>query len=46
VLPLDQCEVEESEDIDVVIADIKKKKAMACQARAIIAQVCKYQISV
>jgi hypothetical protein len=39
VLPLEQCEVQESEDIDAVIADIKKKKAIATQTRAIIAQV-------
>jgi len=47
VLPLEECEVDESEDIDGVIADIKKKKAIASQTRAIVAKVgsrhqCKY----
>lgn len=40
VLPLEECEVNETEDIDEVIAEIKKKKATASQARAIIAKVC------
>jgi hypothetical protein len=39
VLPLEECEVDESEDIDGVIADIKKKKAIASQTRAIVAKV-------
>jgi hypothetical protein len=39
VLPLDQCRVDESEDIDAVISEIKKRKAMASQTRAIVAQV-------
>lgn len=39
VLPLEECEVDEIEDIDEVIADIKKKKAIASQTRAIVAKV-------
>jgi hypothetical protein len=38
-LPLEECEVDETEDIDEVIADIKKKKAIASQTRAIVAKV-------
>ncbi|KAF7972503.1 hypothetical protein HWV62_17876 [Athelia sp. TMB] len=38
-LPLDQVEVEEPEDIDRVIADIKQRKAQATQTRAIIAKI-------
>lgn len=43
VLPLEECEVDESEDIDRVIADIKKKKAIASQTRAIVAKVGSHQ---
>jgi hypothetical protein len=39
VLPLEECEVNETEDIDDVIAHIKKNKGFASQARAIIAKV-------
>ena len=39
VLPLEECEVDETEDIDEVIVDIKKKKATASQTRAIVAKV-------
>ena len=39
VLLLEECEVDETEDIDEVIADIKKKKAIASQTRAIVAKV-------
>ena len=39
VLPLEECEVKEGEDIDEVINEIKKKKAMASQTRAIIMKV-------
>ena len=39
VLPLEECEVEEGEDIDEVINEIKKKKAMASQTCAIIMKV-------
>ena len=39
VLPLEECEVEESADIDEVMAAIKRKKATASQARAIVAKV-------
>ena len=38
-LPLDECAVEETEDIDEVIGHIKKKKAIASQTRAIITKV-------
>ena len=39
VLPLEECEVEEGEEIDDVIKEIKKRKAMASQTRAIIIKV-------
>jgi hypothetical protein len=39
VLPLNECEVDETEDIDEVIGCIKKKKAIMAQTRAIIAKV-------
>ena len=39
VLPLEECEVDNTEDIDEVIAEIKAKKAMASQTRAIVAKV-------
>lgn len=39
-LPLEQVEVDEPEDIDRVIAFIKRKSAQATQTRAIIAKVC------
>ncbi|KIM79427.1 hypothetical protein PILCRDRAFT_10263 [Piloderma croceum F 1598] len=38
-LPLEECEVDETEDIDEVIANIKKKKAIASQTRAIVAKI-------
>ena len=38
-LPLDECAVEEMENIDEVIGHIKKKKAIASQMRAIITEV-------
>lgn len=40
VLPLEECEVRETEDIDKVIDHIKKKKGTASQTRAIMAKVC------
>jgi hypothetical protein len=39
ILPLDECEVHETEDIDKVIDHIKRKKATASQTRAIMAKV-------
>ena len=39
VLPLDKCEVDDTEDIDDVIAEIEAKKAIASQTRAIVAKV-------
>ena len=39
VLPMDQCTVDNSEDIDEVIKNIRAKKAGATQTRAIIAKV-------
>ena len=39
VLPLEECEVKEGEDIDEVINEIKKKKVMASQTHAIIMKV-------
>jgi hypothetical protein len=39
VLPLEECKVDEADDIDTVIADIKKRKAMASQTRAVIGHV-------
>ena len=38
-MQLEECEVDKIEDIDNVIADIKKKKAIASQTRAIVAKV-------
>ncbi|KAH7902899.1 hypothetical protein BJ138DRAFT_1200019 [Hygrophoropsis aurantiaca] len=38
VLPLDQCQVDDSADIDEVINNIKKANAIATQVRAIIAK--------
>ena len=47
VLPLEDCEVDETEDIDEVIAEIRKKKATASQMRAIVAKVsCKLFIPI
>jgi hypothetical protein len=39
VLPLEECKVDDTEDIDKVIAEIKAKKAIASQTRAIIVKV-------
>jgi hypothetical protein len=39
VLPMDECEVNENEDIDAVIGNIKEKKAEASQVRAIMVNV-------
>lgn len=39
VLPLDECEVLEADDIEAVIDSITKKKAVASQVRAILAKV-------
>lgn len=39
VLPMDECEVREAEDIDMAIDRIKSKKAMATQVRAIMVKV-------
>jgi hypothetical protein len=39
ILPLEECEVEDIEDIDDVITEIKRKKAVASQTRAIVAKV-------
>ena len=39
VLPMDQCEVRDAEDIDTAIDRIKNQKAMATQVRAIMVKV-------
>jgi hypothetical protein len=39
VLPLDECMVDKTEDIDDVIGHIKKKKVIASQLRAMIVKV-------
>jgi hypothetical protein len=39
VLPMDQCEVHEAEDIDTAINRIKSQNAMATQVRAIMVKV-------
>lgn len=40
LLPLEECEVDEPEEIDGIIAEIKKQKAIASQTRAIVGKVC------
>ncbi len=45
IVPLDQCEVEEIEDIDKIIAKIKQNKAMATQVRAILVKVSDLSLS-
>src|SRR5258707_4937721 len=45
IVPLDQCEVEEMEDIDKIIAKIKQNKAMATQVRAILVKVSDLSLS-
>jgi hypothetical protein len=39
VLPMEECEVRDAEDIDTAITRIKKKDAMATQVRAIMVKV-------
>lgn len=39
VLPMDQCEVDDAEDIEAVINRVKEAKAMATQVRAVIVKV-------
>ena len=39
LLPLEECKVDEPEEIDGIIANIKKKKAIASQTRAIVGKV-------
>lgn len=39
ILPLNECEVDEPEEIDTVIAKIKRKKGIATQTRAVIVKV-------
>jgi hypothetical protein len=38
-LPLDECEIDDEDDIDDAISKIKKKKAIASQVRAILIKV-------
>jgi hypothetical protein len=39
-LPLDECEVDNPDDIDDILKNITKKKVLATQVRAILAKVC------
>ncbi|KAF8060260.1 hypothetical protein FPV67DRAFT_1632538 [Lyophyllum atratum] len=39
ILPLDACEVDDTEDIDKIIKKVKSKKALATQVRAVLAKI-------